>query len=282
MAGRDGPSGRERADGQALRPTGLRLDRVPKPHHPAIERLGGHVPEGLSGTRPLVRPALVLEDRLHAREAVDGRVDEHADLVDQPGFQEGAVDGRAALQQQGLDAERLAESVHRLGEVAAVRAGEQVGHAVLPQLRQVRVGHPFGEHGDGVVPVQVVLPVMDLAMRVDGDRQVPVLPVADERLARGDARPCHRPGLPLRDLLHGDAPAHPALGAELVGDLVVVLAEPSGVDAGGRPGEPARVQLAVDGRHHVADDLRAHRAASFALPHAASGMRSRSLSRVMG
>lgn len=59
---------------------------------------------------------------------------ERAEFVDQPVFEEGAIDAAATFQKQLLHAEGRADAFHRAGQIIALGTRKHIGHAVRAQF----------------------------------------------------------------------------------------------------------------------------------------------------
>ena len=95
-----------------------------------------------------------------------------------------AVDPAAALKEKFLDAKNSGELRHRAGEVLAPRTGENIRGAVLAEFSQISVRDLLPEHRDDMIAPDIVLAIVDAAGGIDGDGQVPAVPMAEVRLAR--------------------------------------------------------------------------------------------------
>jgi hypothetical protein len=234
------------------------LDLVTQPHHAALERFAADQTQRLPCAGFLILVPVIVNDALNPGQAINGRIDQRAELIDQPLLQERAIDPTASLKEQRLDAEDGAELLQRKGKVVALRAGKDVGDAVLAQLGQLGIRHLLAQDGDRVIASDIVLAIVDPASRVDSDRKVPAIAVCHMRLARDLwsigyrqlASPCH--------LGHCLAADDPALRPKLTSDLLIMPAQYLGWNAGRRHGEAAGMEAAVDGGDHVADDVGAH------------------------
>ena len=92
------------------------LDLVTQPDHAALERFAADQTQRLSCARTLVLSAVVVDDALDPGQTINGRIDQRAELIDQPLLQERAVDRAASLEEQRLDAEDGAELLHGKGK----------------------------------------------------------------------------------------------------------------------------------------------------------------------
>ena len=88
------------------------LHPVVHPDHAAVQGFRGEVPEGLASRRLLPDFAGILANARHPSQPIDARIHEGADLIDQPGLQEGAVGRAAALEEKCPDSEALAKGCH--------------------------------------------------------------------------------------------------------------------------------------------------------------------------
>jgi hypothetical protein len=106
---------------------------------------------------------------------------------------------------------------------------------------------------------------MDAAGGIDGDGKVPAVPTAEVRLARQRRAESNGSLAPLGHFRHGFPADDPALGLKAVVNCFIVSAQ--GVDrhAGGRPGEAARMEAAVERGSHVANDGGTHQAVTLRL-----------------
>jgi hypothetical protein len=109
-----------------------------------------------------------------------------------------------------------------------------------------------------MIAPDIVLAIMDAAGGIDGDGQVPAVPTAEVRLARQRRADSNGSFAPLGHFRHGFPADDPALGLKAVVNCFIVSTQ--GVDrhAGGRPGETARMEAAVDRRAHMGNDGGAH------------------------
>jgi hypothetical protein len=90
-------------------------------------------------------------------------------FVDQSLAQKGAVGAAAALEQQPLHAEFAVEDVQCEAEIEFGLAGEDIGHALAAQARQMRIRHRLGQHDDNRVATDVGAAPADLAVGVEHD-----------------------------------------------------------------------------------------------------------------
>ena len=103
-------------------------------------------------------------------------------------LEESPIDPAASFKKQRPDAEQRAQSRHRARQIIALRAGKQVGHAVLAQLCQIGIANLLPQNRDGVIPAHIVLPIVDAARRIDANGELAVVAVGDMGFPRaGDA-----------------------------------------------------------------------------------------------
>ncbi len=112
-----------------------------QPDHASFERFAADQAQRLPSTRPLLLGPVVVNDALYPGQAIDGGMDQRAELIDQTLLQELAIDRAASLEEKLLDTEDGSELVHGTRKVVTLRAGEDVGYAVFAQLGQIDVRH---------------------------------------------------------------------------------------------------------------------------------------------
>jgi hypothetical protein len=78
--------------------------------------------------------------------AVDGGTRDQVQFVDEPCAQKRSVGPAASLKQQPLDAEFAVEDVQCQDEIEMRLSGEDVGHALAAQGRQVRIRDVLRKH----------------------------------------------------------------------------------------------------------------------------------------
>src|SRR5712675_619964 len=108
-----------------------------------------------------------VEDARRALRSVDGGADRKADLVDQAGPQKRPVRAAAAFEQQAFEPQLAVQDLQRQSEIEFLRAGEDVGDAILAEARQMRVGDPLGQHDDDRVAANIGPPPGDLTLRIE-------------------------------------------------------------------------------------------------------------------
>ncbi len=155
-----------------------------QPDHAAFQSLAADQSQRLSGAGPFAVCAMIVDDGLPSGQAIDRRVNQSAELVDQAMLEKRAVDPAAALEKEFLDAESIGELRHRAGEVLALRAGENIGRAILAEFSQISVRDLLAQHRDDVIAPDIVLAIVDAAGGIDGDGKVPAVPMTEVRFAR--------------------------------------------------------------------------------------------------
>src|SRR5690348_11794658 len=110
-----------------------------------------------------------VENARRALRPVDRGKDGDADLIDEAGAQKRAVVATAAFEQQPLDPELAIEELECGGKIKLPLAGEEVGHTVLAQTREMRVGDLLGQHDDDRVTADVGSAPGDPALRIQHD-----------------------------------------------------------------------------------------------------------------
>ena len=167
--------------------SGRLFDAMAQPDHAAFQRLAANQSERLPGARAFAAWAVIVDDALRAGHALDRWMDKSAELVDQPMLEKGAVDPAAALKKEPLDAENLGELRHRAGEVLALWTRENIGGAILTELGQVGVRDLLPKHSDDVIAGHIVFAIGNSAEGIDGDGEVPAVPLPKVWLA-GEGR----------------------------------------------------------------------------------------------
>jgi hypothetical protein len=81
------------------------LNGMAQPDHTAFERLAAGQSKCLIRAWAFIGGTVIIDNALNASHAIDGWIDQCTEHIDQPLFQERAVDRAAAFEQQGLRTE---------------------------------------------------------------------------------------------------------------------------------------------------------------------------------
>src|SRR6185295_597390 len=121
------------------------------------------------------------------------------------------------------------------------------------------IGHLLTKNRDDMVAADIVLAIVHEARWVNADRKLAIPPRADMRLARNLWYIAYGPLRTLGHLAQRLSPDDPSIGIELVVDALIMAAQGVRGDARGGRGEAAGMKPPVNGRTHMADDVRSHR-----------------------
>ena len=106
---------------------------------------------------------VIIHDALRTGHAIDGGMDQGAELINKLVLQKSAVDPAAAFEKKRLDTKKRGDLFHRAEQIIARGSGEDIRRAVLTQFREVRVGYFLAQNGDDMVAADIVLAVTNAA-----------------------------------------------------------------------------------------------------------------------
>jgi hypothetical protein len=143
-------------------------------------------------------------------------------------------------------------------QVMAIRTGESIGDAVVPQLGKVGIGNSLSNHRNDVVAIEVIRPIVEFPARIDGHGYIATVAFRDERFTEIGPMCGNVSGFSVRKLRHCVPANDPAIRTKLRRHLLIHPVSDIAVHSLDWWSPAFRQQPAIDGAHHVANDFGTH------------------------